>query len=122
MSYRLSIEVTPTHLHAIVIGTNSARTVADYLEQVLAECMARGARKLLVEERLKGPRLPLIEVFQTVEQGTRRALGKLKAIAYVDVYAEGGLMKFAEDVAVNRGMPVAVFDTVEEARQWLESV
>ncbi len=29
-------------------------------------------------------------------------------------------MQFAENVAVNRGMPIALFATVAEARAWLE--
>jgi hypothetical protein len=28
-------------------------------------------------------------------------------------------MEFAETVAVNRGLPIAVFATVSEAREWL---
>jgi hypothetical protein len=122
MSYRLSIEVTPSFLHAIVIGTNSPSTVADYLEQLLAECMARNVRRLLIEERLEGPRLSMMEVFRTAEQGIGPALGKLQAIAYVDIYAEGDLMEFAEDVAVNRGLPVVVFKTVGDARTWLKTL
>jgi hypothetical protein len=39
--------------------------------------------------------------------------------AHVDVYAEGELMKFAESVAVNRGVPVMVFASVGEAELWL---
>jgi hypothetical protein len=43
----------------------------------------------------------------------------LDAIAYVDVHAEGNLMQFAETVAVNRGVRVAVFSTVADAAKWL---
>jgi hypothetical protein len=45
----------------------------------------------------------------------------LKAIAYVDVNAEGNLMRFAQTVAVNRGLPIAVFPTVADAEKWLLS-
>jgi hypothetical protein len=45
--------------------------------------------------------------------------GCFEAIAYVDVNAEGDLMKFAETVAVNRSLPVRVFSTVGEAERWL---
>jgi hypothetical protein len=33
--------------------------------------------------------------------------------------ADDGWMKFAETVAVNRGVPVVVFGTVAEAEPWL---
>ncbi|MDH5501485.1 MAG: hypothetical protein OEY72_10345 [Gammaproteobacteria bacterium] len=43
----------------------------------------------------------------------------LKAFAYVDVNAEGELMQFKETVAVNRGMTVKVFSSVDETEKWL---
>lgn len=43
----------------------------------------------------------------------------LQALAFVDVNAQGELMRFAEDVAVNRGMPVRVFPTIAAAEAWL---
>jgi len=42
-----------------------------------------------------------------------------EAIAYVDVNADGELMKFAETVAVNRSLPVVVFSSVSDAEKWL---
>jgi hypothetical protein len=44
------------------------------------------------------------------------------SIAYVDVNAQGSLMKFAEDVAVNRGLRVRVFGTVADAERWLRQL
>jgi len=40
-------------------------------------------------------------------------------VAYVDVNAEGDLMKFAETIAVNRSVPMAIFSTVADAEEWL---
>jgi hypothetical protein len=51
-----------------------------------------------------------------------RGATTLAAIAYVDVNAQGSLMKFAEDVAVNRGVRVRVFGTVAEAERWLRQL
>ena len=67
---------------------------------------------------LEGPRLDVMEVFSLVSEGSMKALGKFDAIAYVDEQM-GSMAEFAETVAVNRGMPIAVFDTVEEAKEWL---
>jgi hypothetical protein len=41
---------------------------------------------------------------------------------YVDLNAEGDVMRFAEDVAVNRGFPVKIFPTVAAAEEWLLSM
>ena len=75
--------------------------------------------RLLIEERLEGPRLNTIEVFMLASEGSSHAIGKFSAIAYVDINAVNKSMQFAETVAVNRAIPVRVFDTVDEAEGWL---
>jgi hypothetical protein len=119
MPYKLSFAKKPAYLHAIVSGPNSAENVPRYLEEVMFECTVRGYQRLLIEERLDGPRLGTTQVFQLASEGSSRAHGQFTAIAYVDVNAEGDLMKFAETVAVNRGLPVKVFATVLDAEKWL---
>jgi hypothetical protein len=119
MSYTLTITQRPTYLHAIVTGPNTKESVAGYLEEILRECTARDCPRVLIEERLEGPRLGTLGVFQIASEGSGRALGCFEAIAYVDVNAKGDLMKFAETVAVNRGLPVMVFSTVGDAEKWL---
>lgn len=119
MTFRVSYSEKPAYLHATVTGVNSRENVSRYLSEVLQECITRGATRVLIEERLEGPRLEAMDVFQVAAEGSERALGFFEAVAYVDVNAVGGLMKFAETVAVNRFMPVSVFDTVAQAEQWL---
>lgn len=119
MTYQLSVKQETGYLHAIVTGTNGAETVARYLDELRRECIARQCFRLLIEERLEGPRLGTYPVYKVVSEGSERARGLLRAVAYVDVHAEGQLMAFAETVAVNRGLPIALFPTVEQARQWL---
>ena len=119
MTYSLTISQKPGYLHAVVTGQNTRENVARYLEELRTECGARNCFRVLVEERLEGPRLEAMDVFEIVSQGSDRARGKLQAFAYVDVNAEGDLMQFAETVAVNRGLPVAVFSTVADAEKWL---
>jgi hypothetical protein len=63
--------------------------------------------------------LGTLDVYQIVSEGSSRFRGRLEAMAYVDVNAEGDLMQFAENVAVNRAFPVAVFSTVAAAEKWL---
>ncbi len=75
---------------------------------------------MIIEERLEGPRLGIVDVYRIVSEGTVRALGQIEMIAYVDVNAKGDLMKFAEDVAVNRFLRVAVFSSVPDAELWLQ--
>jgi hypothetical protein len=119
MTYKLTIKQEPTQLHVIVSGANTLENVASYLRDILRECKARKCFQVLIEERLEGPRLGTLDVYQIASEGSDRAKGMIEAIAYVDVNAEGKLMKFAETVAVNRGLAVTVFPSMDEARQWL---
>jgi hypothetical protein len=119
MSYKLEITQKPAYLHVIVTGVNSRENVAQYLDDIRNECISRGCFRLLIEERLEGSRLGTMDVFQIASEGSARAPGNFEAIAYIDVNAEGDLMKFAETVATNRFLPVKVFSSVSDAEKWL---
>jgi hypothetical protein len=119
MMYALTIDQKTTYLHAIVTGWNSRENVARYLREILNECMARSCFRVLIEERLEGPRLETLDVFLIASGGSSQARHVIKTIAYVDVYAEGNSMQFAGAVASNRGLPVTVFSNVADAEKWL---
>jgi len=119
VSYQLKIEQQAGYLHFIVSGRNTTENVTRYMQEVIRECAARKCSRVLIEERLEGPRLGTMEVFSMVTSGAKRYQGMLEALAFVDLNAEGGVMRFAEDVAVNRGIPVRVFRTLDGAQQWL---
>ena len=119
MSYQLKIEQKPGYLHPTVTGQNSMENVEAYLAELRGECIARGCYRLLIEERLEGPRLRTLDVFEIVFKGSKQALGMYTAIAFVDVNAKGDLMKFAQTAAVNRGLPMSLFTTVADAERWL---
>jgi hypothetical protein len=109
----------PGYLHFSVTGRNTQETVMSYMEEIMRACAAHGHPRVLVEEHLEGPRLGTMDVFQMVSKGSKRHRGMFEAMAFVDHNAEGGVMRFAEDVAVNRGIPVRVFRTVDGAEKWL---
>ena len=121
MTYQLTITEKPGYLHCIVTGKNTMENVAAYFQELARECEARNCFRVLVEEHLVGRRLETWDVYQIVTEGSARSLGKFQAVAYVDVNAEGELMKFAETVASNRGLPMTVFATVPEAESWISS-
>jgi len=122
VSYQLTIETKPGYLHIIVTGRNTRESVTGYMEEVVRECTLRQCFRVLLEERLEGPRLGTLDVFEIVATGSTRFIRTLKAMAYVDVNAHSGeMMQFAENVAVNRAFPVRVFPTVLAAERWLEA-
>jgi hypothetical protein len=117
MTYKLTIHQKSSYLHAIVTGPNSRENVRQYLQEIRRECILRNCFRALIEERLEGPRIGAMDVFQIAAENSSKASRTFQAV--VDVNAEGELMKFAETVAVNRGIPIAVFSTVAEAERWL---
>jgi hypothetical protein len=121
MTYKLTIHQTPTYLHIVVTGENSRENAEAYIDEMIRECKARNCSRVLIEERLVGPRLKTLDVFQIVAAGSSKARGTIDTVAYVDINSEGDLMHFAETVAVNRMVPMAVFETVAEAETWLLS-
>jgi hypothetical protein len=119
MTYKLKIEQKPVYLHATVTGQNSKDNVGAYLSELRGECIARGCFRVLIEERLEGPRLRTLDVFEVVFKGSQQAIGLFTAIAFVDVNTDGDLMKFAQTAATNRDLPVSLFSTIAEAEDWL---
>jgi hypothetical protein len=120
MSYKVTFEQKAGFLHAVITGTNSKENVLSYLADIIQECVARDCFRLLIEERLEGPRLNTTELYEIATQGQKLATGRRPVIAFVDVNAVGMTnMKFAEDVAVNRGSSVRVCQTVSDAIRWL---
>ncbi len=94
--------------------------MAGYLEELLRECVVWQCRRVLIEERLEGPRIGTFDVFKVANEISARALGACEAIAYVDVNADDERnVSFGETVAVNRGLPARVFSSVSGAEQWL---
>ena len=121
MAYELLIKENPSYLHFVINGKNTQQNVSHYLQDILQESIKRKCRKILIEEHLTGARLKEFPVFEVASQGSEQARGYFDAIAYVDMNAKGNLMKFAETVAMNRGLPVNVFATVEDAERWLNN-
>jgi hypothetical protein len=119
MSFQLQVTEKPTYLHAVATGANTRENVSGYLQALLRECEARQCFNVLIEERLTGRRLETWDVYQIASENSALARGVFRAIAFVDVNASGDLMRFAETVANNRGVPMHLFATVAEAEAWL---
>ena len=119
MAYQLEIVEKPNYVHAVVTGKNTMENVVGYLKDLLKECEARRCFNVLIEERLEGRRLETWDVYQIASDNSALARGVFRNIAYVDINAGGELMKFAETVANNRGVPMMLFPTVAEAEAWL---
>lgn len=121
MTYKINFKQRSGYLQATITGENSIDAVAGYLSDILEECKQRDCYRLLIDERLEGPRLGVDEVYSVASEGAMNALGVFHAIAFVDEKM-GQMAEFAENIAVNRGMPVRAFPTIGHAEEWLESL
>ena len=120
MEYRLSLVPHPDYLHASVTGTHSAENVERFLREVREACAARGVSACLLEVRFSGPSLATGSIFSVISKESAEAK-TLRKVAYVDPSdRDPAKIKFAETVALNRGVNVRLFASVEEARRWLE--
>ena len=123
MPYTIGIVQKPQYLYIKVTGENSLQTVKQYLADVLDACIKNNCPNVLIEENLQGPRLNTLDVFKVVAEGVRSEARSLRLIAYVDANpkSEIGLIHFAESLAIGQGIPVRVFNSVQEAENWLNS-
>lgn len=118
MSYEIAFDKRPGFLYARITGTNTPDTIVSYLQDVVEKCTETDCFLVLIHECLDGPRLTFTELFETISDVSVRVLGKFDAVAYVDEKM-GELMEIGEDVAVNRGMPLAAFNNLDDATRWL---
>ena len=118
MALRIVFEQRPGYLYAHVTGPNSAESVKRYMGEVLKKCTEIDLFRVLIYECLVGERLGAMQIFDLITEGSIDALGRFDAIAFVDEKM-GEMADFAETVAVNRGMPVATFNDLGDAEEWI---
>ncbi len=120
-SYQLTIEKKPEYIHFRVVGPNTPEVVRGYLGDIYYACAQGEYPAVLIEENLTGPGLGLFEIFEVVTDHSEKTWPFIRRIAYVDVNPDHSRpdMKFAETVAVNRGVNMRVFPNVREAVAWL---
>ncbi|MBN1365596.1 MAG: transcriptional repressor [Syntrophaceae bacterium] len=115
----LTIVQKSTHLHFIVTGENTKENVLKCLKDIHRVCVERNSRRILIESHLSGKCLQVLDIHEIVSSASNIGAAFYKAIALVIINSDKKLMKFAEDVAVNRALIMSVFSTVEEAETWL---
>lgn len=116
--YQLSWTLKDGYLHFVVTGENSPDAFSSYTDDVVNYAKKMECRYALIEDRLTGPRMSAMELYATVPDSSRKAAPYFEAIALIDTALDQSL-EFAETIAVNRGLQVAIFNDFDEARAWL---
>ncbi len=121
MAHDLKTICEDGYLHATITGDNTPEDVAAYLGRVREICTEHGLSKVLIEENLLGPPFDAVDIYDTVSAATVGVAPAIRQVAFVDTNPEHRFanMKFAETVAVNRGVNVKVFRDVPSAVEWI---
>lgn len=124
MGHELTVQEETGYLHIGVSGENSPETVRGYHADVYAACAQQNVSRVLIEENLYGPGLSVLDIYLIVSEGSSRTWPHVRRIAYVDANKEhsSSNMHFAETVAVNRGVNIKVFSSVQEGEKWLRTI
>ncbi len=123
MAYDMEVTPEDDYLHVRVTGDNTPEDVVAYLDQIRRNCAEQGCPKVLIEENLTGPPMGTVDVYDVVEAASRGVAPAIQHIAFVDTNPghDFAQMKFAETVAVNRGVNIKVFRDVPSAQAWIRS-
>ena len=117
-AYTLRFEPREHYLYARVDGPEDTLEVSlAYWTEIEAECRARGARRLLVEEALEGQAAPM-EMEQVVDALLAMGFRDIR-VAFVDATEDAALLVGAEIRAREAGLTGRVFRRVDEAEHWL---
>jgi hypothetical protein len=121
MPHSLTVELKGSYLHCVVRGENGRETVLAYFAEIREQCRIRDRYRVLVEERLTGPRFSLEELFQVAAEAQAQAGATFEILAYVDINAESDTVAQVAKMIVTPGSTVGIFNTVAEAEAWLRS-
>jgi hypothetical protein len=117
--FQVSLIEESGYLHARAEGPRTPENVLKFFAEVQRACVQAGHAAVLLEMNLEGPSLDAGDIFRVISRGSAEAQG-LRRIAYVEASIENpDKARFAETVALNRGVNVRLFADVESAAHWL---
>ncbi len=120
-AHTLAVESKGSFLHCVVRGENGRETVLAYFHEIKEACRIRDCYRVLVEERLDGPRLPPQALLQLMAEVAAMAGATFEMLAYVDVHAASDTIARLAGQVIQPGAAVGVFATVAEAERWLRA-
>ena len=128
MAFDFKIENKPEYLTMIYEGDYDSSLAGMFTNQILETCKTYQPSKLLIDLRaLKGDMTILdrfnLAVMATTKYFSGKLTGKIPSCRYA-IVGNPPLVdpdRFAETVAVNRGLNVKVFTDWEKTIEWLES-
>lgn len=117
--YTIKFEHRPNYLYAYIEGDEDSVEISkEYWSKILEKCQENNHGKVLIEENLS-ENLSASETYQFAKELPNLGFGHI-LIALFDRQPEHyELNRFRELVANNRGLNSKVFNTINEAENWL---
>lgn len=111
------IEVLDKYVSVYYNGSNDVNILMSLMEEIGEVCKKENKKKLLIDLRNMSGEPKFMDRFRLGITAVRvfRGLSKV-ALVYKKVESN----RFAETVAVNRGLPTRITHDMEEAKGWLE--
>lgn len=119
MAYQLTVLEKPSYLHFIITGDATVEDALGYMAEGVEICKAKNCFRVLVEDRLEGEPMGMMDMIPLSRGAAGKALGVVEQVAMVDNISGGPLNKFAAQVASTLGINIRICDSVEEADKWL---
>ena len=119
--YTLEFEQRPQYLYAYVRGEKDSLEISlQYWKEIADECWRAGFSKVFIEEDINGE-MSIIEMYQFTSEISNIGFSGIR-VAFVDrCLNQRELNTFGELVATNRGLNGKIFNSSEEAEEWLLS-
>jgi hypothetical protein len=127
MGMDVDIQQEEGFLNVRVTGRFSLEEANNGLIRMFEAVARHGTTRVLVDCRELQGSITTMENFdhasfgaEMIDEFSQRGVSKATRFAYVTVGAFSDPDKFAENVAVNRGLDVRTFDNIDDALRWLE--
>jgi hypothetical protein len=122
MSYTITFVQKKDYLHARIDADSTREDIFKSLTEIQQTCLKYKYRKVLIEENFIGPTISTIDIFSIIDQISPTISPDIQQIAFVDVSQRHvEIIRFAETVAVNRGVNIKLFTDIKIAEQWINN-
>ena len=122
MAYDFRVEVKGDVLWVTATGTRSTETILAMSQDILAACVEKDLKKVLIDVLALEGRLSVMNAYEipTKHFPKMRDRSVITHCAIVDLKEFEDRYKFFENVAVNQGFMLRVFSDTDEAIAWLK--
>ena len=122
MSYKLTIEKKEDILWVTATGTRTVQTILAMSKDILAACIEKKVKKVLIDVRAMEGHLSVLEAFDIsdIHFPKMRNPNEITHNAIVDLKEYKESYRFFETVAINRGFRLRIFLEPGLAKDWLK--